>query len=532
MNQELGPLQRVVEFLYSIGLPPLRIFRGLVTILVIGVVIGGIYFFAFKDESESARRDDSQDSTTTETDKSNGLAGTEFTTTSDTSDRTSYEFELSLDQEVEEMFYFNSNDFGYVIIAGEFDKQKELIRKLRQRQDLTEKHKSKLAQIELRNSRVLVERQMLAGIDSSESLKSFEDLAQSLANGPNEELKDLANYSLAKISATNLIHFTTEQNAKNVIDTFQNTKPAFQNNRSRIDALLAQLLATRNKNQDKPFVGECVQSLGKILLSSKESEIVKLGEQIGEFTLFANYGMATLENRIRYQASDALPDFDNALRVLEANPDVEISVWKMLIRCSEASLSTGRTRDFETARNIISDLVNKLPDSDPKKSELAGFLERQLKRSTQIGTKFEFGGSTLRGREIATSSSQFSLLVFVSRNQPSIKVMADLMKTGSESIGTFRSIVVFKDPFTEDDNKRVDMIPTWVTVASDKTSEQYANKFSVDSFPYLFLIDKQGIVVAGNLTMVQAKNRIATIEKKEREQRNGSPESTSESSSE
>ena len=504
MNQELGPIQKFIQFLYSIGLPPMRILRGLIAIVLIGAVIAGIYFFNFGDLSRSARSDEDEQESPTAT-----------STRED--DRPNYEFELTVDQQIDEMLYFNPDPVSYVVVASEFLKQNENIATLRQQGGLSDLQSTRLGQIELRNSRVLVERQMLAAIDATESLNSFESLAQSFVDGPDETLQDLASYSLAKTSLTKLGYFPTEANAKQVIETLQTQKPSFLNNPNRVQLLLSQLLGVKDKNPDNTFIGGILQSIGQTLIQSDESEIVRVGNQIAEFSLFDKFGMSTLAKRIRYQDNDALVALDNALRVLESNPDVKMNIWTILMGASEALLSNKKISDFQTAHGILDDLVMKLPDSHELKAKLTKRLESQVKRLRKVGTSFDARGKTIQGRPILPSTSEYTLLLFCSRNEESGNMMAELMKKGPEAGGTFRPIVSFKDAFAENDYSHLNLIPDWVFVSSDETANLYKDEFSVDAFPYLFLIDKSGVVVELNLSIVQAQNRIAAIEMKNRD---------------
>jgi hypothetical protein len=485
----------------------------LITMTVIGLVIAAIWFFAFNEKADRTARADRSDSS----DSSAGDSVAE--------DQNSYEFGLSIDQQIDELFYYDPNMDGYVVVAGELEKQDTTIDELLQRSEISEKQRQRLTQIRLRNRRVLVEKQMFSSIDAADSMKSFEELAESLVNGQDETLKDLAGWSIAKMAATRLEHFTTEANAQRLIEELQKHNSAFVSNQNRAQVLFNQLMKTKRENPEKQFVGGCVQELGKVLIASSDDRIVELGNQVGQFSIFQDFDLATLENRIRYRGPNALQDLDNALRAIEANPDVETDVWKYVMRCYEASLSTKRITDFNTAQKIVDGLIGKIPDSNPMKGELSKLLKRQRRRFEKIGTRFEVSGMSVRGRKIDPSSSQYTLLVFCNRSPYSAEIMGELMKSSVDSGGAFRSIICFKDPFTDDDLGRLDAIPLWINVASDEMASRHVEAFEIDNFPYTFLINMKGEVIEANLSIVQTRNRIAAIEKKQREAKSGSPTS-------
>ena len=47
MNNELKFNEKLIQFLYSIGLPPQRLLQGLICLLVLGVIVAALFFLNF-----------------------------------------------------------------------------------------------------------------------------------------------------------------------------------------------------------------------------------------------------------------------------------------------------------------------------------------------------------------------------------------------------------------------------------------------------------------------------------------------------
>ena len=134
-------------------------------------------------------------------------------------------------------------------------------------------------------------------------------------------------------------------------------------------------------------------------------------------------------------------------------------------------------------------------------------------RSEILGATFDLSGTSFDGQPISKTSNEFTALVFLDRNQKSAGMMQEIMR-GFASGGAFRPILAFNRDFVEQDKEKFDQIPRRVMVANRETALKYLESFPCDHFPYLLLIDQNGVVVAGNLSVVQTGNRIATFSRK------------------
>ena len=494
MNEELTFKQKIIQFLYSIGLPPQRLLQGLICLLIIGVIAAVVFFSNFEGLGGGSRRADDVASTD---DVIDGAS-------SDTDD---------LDKQINELTFFDPSNFGYVVLYGEVQKQMDSIAEFRQRDDISAEQLKKLDGIQLRNLQAVAVRSIQADISSETEMKAFVDFAETLASSDDEKQRDSAGFSLVRTAA---IAFTLEPNkssATAAIETMKSQKMTLVNQYKRSDMVLGTFLKFKKQNPTNKFVDQCIQTLGQTVDTSTEPKSLELAETIREFGLFSNIQMSSIENRIRYNDPTGFEDLDKALLVVEANPKVKIETWQLLIRAYEACLSIGQLDNFSTAQKIVGDLVAKLPDSDPRKAQLSESLDRQKERVEILGKQFDLSGDSFDDRKITQSTKGFSVLCFADRSKDSAAMIQDLVKRVSNGI-PFRPILAFKDDFTEQDREQINQIPRKLFAANRSTSLKYLRAFPCDNFPYLLLIDGNGVVASVNPSLLQAANRIASLQKK------------------
>ncbi len=509
MKHELGPTQRAVEFLYSIGLPPLRILRGLITLGLISLVMAGVYFVAFSGllDREVAEVVEEVE----EFDEAENEAPVE--SPEPASERTTYEFELSLDQQIDELYFGGAEDKNYVVFAGEVEKQNKTIEALKQRNDLTAEQAFKLDRVLLRNGQEFLVRKLNARVFQPQDAVEFRTLANSLKSGQNEKLSDLASYALVNVGADIFLKSPTEQNASDLVQTFSQNKSSFLNDVKRTNAILAKLMKLKETDSRNKLADKTIEAFGQLLSQSNAEAVKLISDYIDEYSLFAGLDLQSLEEQVRFQAPNALQDLDDALRVLEAHPEVDLPKWKLLIRAYEPALSIGKQSVFETGWKIASGLVNQLPDSDERKSELQTILKKQVARARMVGSTVDLSGKHVSGGAISFPAD-YTLLVFSDRSTKSMALMGQLRGDLLEGSQFYTPIVSFKDDFTAEDMERLDQIPRGIQISSFESAKNYAKKFSIDYYPYVVLLDKQNIVIDVDLSLVQAANRVAALRTK------------------
>ena len=490
MNEKLGFSGRIIQFFYAIGLPPMRILQGLIFVLVAGLIFAGLYIFDVNALFQSADKSDPNN------DEASKVVVTQSSST---------QFDASLDEEVDELYYFRLNEnANYVVAIGQIEQQREKINELLKRPDLSADHKQKLQHSLLRHGKDSLRRNFNANIDSRSQLEDFTEFANSFVGGEDKKLEDFANFGIASSGILLLRSEPSKANAERLSETFLKTKSAFVESNERAKTLLSELLETRQLHPDKPHIDAVIDGFGKLLSGSKEESVAKLSTQIAEFSQFSTFDIRTLENRIRYRAKGSLQDLDNALRVLAVHPQTDISKWKMLIRAYEPSLSSGQPAVLQTGWKIVNDLVRKLPDTDEKKAPLITVLENQLQRSKKLGTDFDRTGDTFQGRPLDANENHAQLIVFCDRTKKSGQVLKYLRSQQDDGVQLRRPIVAFKDDYTREDRQKADQSPRGIQLASHDTSQKFIKQLSIDFYPYVALIDPQGKVAALDLTVDQA----------------------------
>ena len=497
MNDELRFNEKLLQFLYSIGLPPQRIFHLLICLLVLGAIVGVLYFSNLEGLAGGSKRTD--DVTSTDPDENKRLTN---------------EANRDLETKIDELSFFDPSEMGYIVLSGEVQKQTELIAKVRQHENISLEQLKKLDGIQLRNLQTLAVRSMEAGVTSGGEMTAFVDFAETLASSDDEKLRDTARFSLVRTAAVTFTVAPTEANAKTAIETIKARQTTLVDQHTRSEMIFKTFLDFRENNPTNKFVDQCIETLGTTIDTSTEPKTLELAATIRDFRLLSKIQLSTIEDRIRFRDSSGLEDLDEAFRVIEANPSINIETWELLIQSYEASLSNGQLHNFSAAHMKASELVAKLPDSDPRKAQLSEALDRQKQRAQSVGTPFDLSGNTFNGKEITQSAKGFSVLCFVDRSKVSAAMTKDLVNRLFNGI-PFRPIIVFKDDFSEQDQEMIKQIPGQFFVADRQTAIKYFNAFACDNYPYLVLVDGKGIVTAVNLSLVQVANRIASLQKKQ-----------------
>ena len=464
--------QKVNSFFHSIGLPPKQALIGL---LVLGAVAAALFFANQKQGIVSSNESD-----------------------------------IGIDKQINELELFDPSRKIYTEAYRGVQENNEKIAELRQRDDITPALVKKLNSMELRNLETLVLRSMKADVNADNEMEAFVNFAESLLNTDDQQVKDSTGFALVRTLVSAFVMSPTEARSITASEAIKFNQASFVNSKTRADLLRKLFVKGLDSHPANPYVDSCIREFGAILETSSSADIATLGRNIHEYTLYSKVHLESLEKRIRYREPKALGNLDQALRTLEANPDTDIRIWKTLIRSYEATLSIEAKQNFQTARNIIGELVAKLPDSDQRKAELRTLLDRQKMRSETMGT-FDLSGTTFDGQPIGKTSNEFTALVFVDQNPKSTLIMKEISTAIAEGSGAFRPIMVFKRDFVEQDRKNFKLVPRRVLVASRETALKYLESFPCDHFPYLLLIDRNGVIVAGNLSVVQTGNRIATF---------------------
>ena len=513
-------LNRLLDFFYSIGLPPVRILQIVICLAVVGLVTSFIYFTNFGGD-DSGPKDDSDGRLAAET-----APDTSDSDTKDTATESATEAELSVDQQLDELSLFAGNDKSFFTIASEIEKRNKIVDQLQQNNQLTASQQKKATLIKLGNHQTLVIKMLSEGIEADKEMQTLEQFCNSMLEHEDPELREIAGHKLAMAAATKFTLSPTEQGLQQVNQVFATHKQSFLNNMDRVKELYGMFQRARIQHPKKLITNDAIKAFSATLVESELPEISQFGSDLGELALFAKFELATLANRIRYRDRGALDDLDGAMRMIESHPEVRIQWWKKLMHCSESLLSTERFDDAATANNIMGQLVANLADSDERKSELLEMLERQKKRASAVGSPFDVSGTLVQGGTLRPSSSEFSLVIFVNRSGSSREILRELTESGGDTIRRFRPIISFKDEFTDDDRQQFEKIPPNVIVVSYETSQKFAAAYPPDFYPYAILIDKEGKLVCQNVSLIQAANRIAKFEARERRMRNQLDSST------
>ncbi len=494
---------KAVQFFYSIGLPPARIAQCAVGLLLAAVFV--YWVFQPADETDDKERKDVAEIAPV-------VDEPKIAKPADVA--------LTVDQQIINLALTDTASNNYVYLASEIQQRNGEIEALRQREDLTQAQKNKLDQIQLGLQILLVEKMIEKRISYTAEEVAFKKSAEILLNSPDQDLQNFAGNAVTYIAARKFSMNSNEENFESAMALVRKHQQAILIDKNRCDALLDAFLVAWKRAPKNPFANQSLQTIGEIYSRSDSQATRTSGTELQELVLFADFDLPRLEEEIRFRDRNSMQQLDDILRVLEKHPEVTLKRWKKIMQSYEAFVSTNQIENTQTAINIMDDLTGKLPDSDERKQQLQQLLERQKTRILAIGKPFDVTGIKVTGGEILPSANEYTVLLFADRTVPSKTSLEELTRTNFSIGAGMRPIIAFKDPFAESDKDRFREIPANINVADHETAKSYLAKYPVDFFPTLILIDKQGTIACGNLSLLQAQNRIASFESRERQQNN------------
>ena len=496
MEPKPGLIERVIQFLYAIGLPPMRILQGLIFFLVAGAIFGALFVFDTSSLFKSTEKKTPEDDKLIEYVAKPDLAPEE----------------LTLEEQIEEIYYFKQGTgVNYVVAIGNIEQQRAKIHELLSREDLSDEQKQKLQFTLLRHGQSLLQRNYQARALEAAEVDEFNTFARSFIGGEDEKLDDFAKFAICDAETMLLRRRPSEENAQRLSQALVETKSSFLNNENRARDLFVKLLDARSIHPGKPHIENAINDFGKLLAGSEEESVAALASKVSDFSRFAPFEIVTLERRIRLKVDGSLQDLDDALRLLGETPETNIATWKTLMRAYESSISIGQqTRVLQTGWGIVNDLVGKLPGSDPKKAPLEAILKKQLERSKKFGSVVDLkAGETVKGEPFA-EVKRWQLIIFADRSQKSASTMLSLRRRQQEGLQLGQPIVAFENDYTAADRAQLDKVKIY-QLASFETSKKLIEALSIDFFPYIALVDEQGTVVALDLSVEQAVRRMMDL---------------------
>ena len=503
MNHKPNPIEAFINFFYAIGLPPLFLLRGLISLLLIGLVIGGLYFVAFENPFKSVKNEDSL----------NAVEGVEESRDPSSSPLT---IGSSLDGQVDDIYLFSPTNKGYLIVLNELESERGKINELLKDPSLTEDQKYKLHHTLIRHTQELLLQKLRLNDYQPGDYAQYKEFASAYIDGQDSELEGLASFSLVNILTVISQKKPSESRSEELIESLKANSDSYADDFQRANSLLSVMLGTQKLFPGQPHIDRTIQEYAKLLAKSETDKVKLLSSQITEFSLFADYDLGNLENKIRFRHPGVLDDLDNALRVLAEHPDSDIETWRLLIRAYEPSLSNGQPQVMETGWKIVNEIVSKIPSSDERKAKLVSLLENQRKRADWLGKRFEVKGETPLGEPITWLRSARQLVIFANRNVASVELLESLTNQQANNVQFHQPIVIFKDDFSEADIERIRNVRNnYLQIVSHEASKGLIEAAGIDFFPYTMLLDADGVVTELDLILSQAAHRIAVAENAE-----------------
>ncbi len=407
--------------------------------------------------------------------------------------------ELSVDDQISQLEFSNSNG-RYYIISDEIIARRQRINLVSERSDLSVPQRSKLARIALRNEQILIESQLRDAECRDEDLTSFEAVAKSYISEDDQSLSELAYFALARVRTLMFCKKPNKSYGDHLVLGLREFSPGFQNDLIRISYLLERLMQAKQQDPKNPNIDHVIIALGSLLAENQNASIKKLATAIAEDSRFLGLQLWDLNERIRNGEHDSVRNLRHVLRELENNPEIDIKKWTLIAKSCESLLSVGEYEEFESARDSISEMVDRLPDSCDFKPKLAAQIALQKNRFELLGTQVELPKKSLSNRQLEVKN-QNVLLVFLNRNPASADLVLELK---GQSLDSYQPILIYQDDFTEADLEAVSFMPIGIIVAAYEPGSKLIKSCSIDQYPYTIAVNKRGTIVGVNLSLWQA----------------------------
>ncbi len=407
--------------------------------------------------------------------------------------------EISVDDQISQLEFSNSSKNHY-IISGEIVALRKRIDSVSERSDLSEQQRSKLAHIKLRNEQILIESQLREAECSDEDLNSFEALAKSYISEDDVSLKDLAYFALARVRTLKFCDEPTESHGNHLILGLREFSPGFENDSVRISYLLERLVQATIQHPNNVHIDHVIATFGSLLSENQDPSIKKLANALTEDARFLGLQLWNLNERIRRGEDKSLQNFIDVLKEVEKNPEIDLVKWTHIFKCCESLLSIGDYKEFQVAKNAISEMIDRLPDSCEFKSTLAAQIKMQNSRLELLGTPISLPKKSLLNRRIEAKNRNV-LLVFLDRKPDSKNLFSEL---GGQALDSYLPLLVYRDDFSQNDLESVNFMPLGVKVTDYESGSELIDSCFIDQFPYTIAVDKQGKIVGINLSLWQA----------------------------
>ena len=245
--------------------------------------------------------------------------------------------------------------------------------------------------------------------------------------------------------------------------------------------------------------------------TSEVNKIKQVAARLRGLEVFLGFDLSKLPRKIRRSNPRGLEELRGALEALGEHPETDIENWVMVIRSYESFLATDKIEETGAAWTKVSDLAEKLDESE-KKAAIQVALDRQRKRVFTIGRPFDLSGKSIRDDSpIAPKKDGYTVVMFCNKNKESMNWMYDFGKANKEQRLPYNPVIAL-ETISKEDIESLENVPSNFRVADEETSKKYFERFPVDFFPYILLLDGEGNIVAANIAVDQIPNRIATRE--------------------
>ena len=422
--------------------------------------------------------------------------------------------ELTTDQELERILNESfTNNENFLVIIDRMNGHEKSLDDIESRIDLTEEQHTRMERLRIRNKSVIVMMLIKNKISSDAEKADLREYCLARLRSSDHQISEASQFWLALLPVLEFTGSPSEETLQNFEKAIIEYRGGYLNSPDN-SASLANLVS-RIKDEHpgkKDFSRRAFLMLAEQMSKSEVPRVRTIASQVDGLSVFGEYDLQTLEQRIVWSDPIADEQLSAAMDTLSKNTDAPLQTWTILIKAYEAYLATDRIEEAGAAWQRMWELSSGLADQN-KKATLQGLLKRQRVRAMFIGQKFDVLGTKLvGGQPFDAKKSDYYAVIFCDKEVNSLKALATLGKEALDQPLKYSAIVSFSEKLTEVDINSLHKVPRGISITAQDTAKKHFSAFPADFLPYVLLVDKSEKVIAVNVDLKQINNRVARSE--------------------
>ena len=486
--------EKVQNFSSGVGLSPARIAGSL---LLLGLI--GFFIFSIATTGEEEKSDEP---VTISEDKALKL-------------------ELSTDQILQQLSDAKVNpNQNFVVIIDQMAAHERELEKIESSIEPTEAQKVAIEKIRLRNKSVTVSLMMNNKVACDREKVDLLNFCLARVDTENPEIRESCRFWLCSLPAIGFALDPSAATLQSLSSALRKYPDGYLESPEKA-ATLAALMFRVGKQSDEntEYIKKVYVELADQFDKSDLQDIKDIASTLRELSIFGEFDLPTLENRILWGDPSATDDLAGAFDAISEHPTSNPETWLTVIRAYERYLAVGKIEQAGKSWQKMWAYSEQLKNEKSKKA-IQDILNRQKTRALFLDKTIDVSGYLLPDNEpIEANHQKYYAIIFCDKQPNSLRALVKLGEVANTERLKYLPVLVFENELSDNDMKTLHMVPKEIRIANFETSQKYYSMFPADFFPYVLVVDKEGKVISVNVDMEQIDSRVARVEAQKRRKR-------------